>query len=376
MGSENEEEERVRPFNPATLKVLYPTSNFSSQSQPPATLVDNMATSQQHVTPNVKQLAPAQIFPFEKLPMELQLHVLRFTMPQYGIRPRLRPHMPHGYYDDSDIASSRRVREGDLIPVYLFQVSKWISTQALAIFHEVFLHTDVYPRNPYFLGWFDCSTEFPSYLLFAEVLYFKRMRNFHLNIRYDNPSWKVARALSTYGDNGALVKERVRTVADVLSTNENIRSLTVTIPCQCTLKDTEIPFQVAERTILDSLQPLKRLRVAESVRIVPSFVNGTRESRPYCTRSNCQRLAQKTKASLGQLVGEELSDKEETWKLLKAMPRPSSHTFETTSQLWTIWECLNSQNDLAFEAYTKILASQLRYWVDHKRRKNEATSVT
>lgn len=121
-----------------------------------------------------------------------------------------------------------------------------------------------------------------------------------------------------------ILQENVRTLADALSVNEEIKSLTVAVPCHCYVEKEEV-FSSVDLTgfrIMELLASLKRIRVENPVQFVTYFGIGRRESRVQCSQSNCQRLAQIITTELGHLHGAPLIEAEEKWRRLKTLPRP------------------------------------------------------
>lgn len=88
-------------------------------------------------------------FPFEKLPTKLQLVILRFTMPQHGLRAFSSPLGLHDpAYELVRQARLEELRQEDTVPVGLFYTNKLVSTQALHIFNqEVYVHINLTRRT-------------------------------------------------------------------------------------------------------------------------------------------------------------------------------------------------------------------------------------
>lgn len=124
-------------------------------------------------------------------------------------------------------------------------------------------------------------------------------------------------------------KEFLRTICDLLATNDNIQRLTVRLPYFCSLRHaSDVPK--AEAILLDLLAPLRRLRVAHNVRFrcCPTNNSRTTDKRKTsrqarrthsCKKSRKEGLIKTLQAKLGQLDGEKLTYREETWKSIKAM---------------------------------------------------------
>ncbi|KAL8876179.1 MAG: hypothetical protein Q9192_008910, partial [Flavoplaca navasiana] len=180
-------------------------------------------------------------FPFEKLPPELQLEVVRFTMPPTGLRPGSRDNAPQIQDDPTDADKlDRYVLKGERVPVRLFRVSKAMSAMALSIFHkEVPLHVDVskwaiwhFQGEP--LDW-DEDDLFPCQLQIRERPQFKHAQNYHINVILDDRWFAVIDEENDYSAFQRYMKERLRLVCDALANNNAIQTLTVTIPCLCCL---------------------------------------------------------------------------------------------------------------------------------------------
>ncbi|KAL8750841.1 MAG: hypothetical protein Q9184_006275 [Pyrenodesmia sp. 2 TL-2023] len=163
-------------------------------------------------------------------------------------------------------------------------------------------------------------------------------------------------------------KEWLRTICDLLSTNGDIRQLTVRFPCLCHVEE-EAPelAEQAERILFNLFSPLKRLKVATRVRFIwshnmdgleaiddePEFAED--ESHPNANkltannsiptpdtqpRHPCNNdthggvLGETIRQRFSHLTGESLSHPEATWKRIKAMSRYRTNPFSDIRVGW------------------------------------------
>lgn len=113
------------PFDLATFKRLYPIS------EPLRVL--------------------AKTFPFERLPPEIRLHILRFAMPQHGLRPT--PKRDFDILIPACHKYATKVYQEDMIPVSLLLLNKSISSEvAEVLYKEVLLRIDMTPAYVRFLN--------------------------------------------------------------------------------------------------------------------------------------------------------------------------------------------------------------------------------
>ncbi|KAL8949049.1 MAG: hypothetical protein Q9183_007635, partial [Haloplaca sp. 2 TL-2023] len=96
--------------------------------------------------------ATLEAFPFERLPVELQLLIIRYAMPQHGIRPLTRPYHEFNPFKNGIKFFITTASVDDPMTTALFRANRWISGNALAIFEEtVSLHIDISPGRVRFL---------------------------------------------------------------------------------------------------------------------------------------------------------------------------------------------------------------------------------
>ncbi|KAL8923912.1 MAG: hypothetical protein Q9208_004349 [Pyrenodesmia sp. 3 TL-2023] len=187
-----------------------------------------------------EQQAPVKAnFPFDRLPPELQLHVIRFAMPDYGLRPLPLPGLDFPKEDTSLTEYAETLCREQHAPQALFRASKWLSSEAVKIFYnEVKLRIDADPSGFRFMEEaIGNPAAFHSHLILKGFPPFRRQRNMELYIRLDGNThfrfWEEP-ALCHYS-----LKEWLRLIADALSINPRIDSLVVYLPCGCTLSQAE-----------------------------------------------------------------------------------------------------------------------------------------
>ncbi|KAL8778727.1 MAG: hypothetical protein Q9213_007280 [Squamulea squamosa] len=315
---------------------------------------------------------PATFFLFEKLPTELKLMVLRFTMPKHDLRSRALPlGSTNAVLRSAQQAYVKQPREEeDAIPTRLFQTSKWISVQARNIFTcEVYLHIDVYPLKTCCYGK-ESSGPFFSQLSAEQAVLMKRMRKYKINIRgwdglfIDNNE----SALFSYH----LVRENLREVCDGLMKNENLQQLIFSIPCVCSAPNADGHLQTPQAlsTTLAYLSPLTRLRVAEPVTFFPEH-RFDPDAQPCC-RPICQQLAHSVEAQMSHLDGEELDLRESMWKRIKATQKLIASPAYARRVIGEFWFVLKDDNDEEFVARANGIIRRLERI--HRRQKHgEAT---
>ncbi|KAI4277742.1 MAG: hypothetical protein LQ337_001553 [Flavoplaca oasis] len=273
---------------------------------------------------SIQQAPLADTFPFDKLPAELQLMVIRFAMPEDGLRSIF--HRNKKY----EPPPSEPIRRAS-IPTGLFRTNHYLSAVSLDTFRrEVCMHIGVSPIKVTCFGHRVTTHPFPASIPKSNAHFFTSMRNYQLNIRpaEARPSTIKQKKL----------KEQLRRVSDMLSENDNIKHLTVTFPCHCSwychcsghcrcaLRDTSRVVAA----VLDFLSPLKRIKVAKTVVFKPAsglFIDAEDDN---CNGNRCLSLAHTMEASMGQLNGEALTYREATWKRIKAIEPP--HTSWTPTK--------------------------------------------
>ncbi|KAL8976288.1 MAG: hypothetical protein Q9205_007672 [Flavoplaca limonia] len=302
-------------------------------------------------------------FPFENLPLELKFQVIRFAMPPQGLLPRPLPdpkdHEDWNQYEKNFFLDyEKQLQTKDLstavIPVSLFQVNKFFAAEAYSIFlKDIYLVIRIDRQRTHFLTtMIHKFTNFKSYHEYTHVPHFKRMRNFRIDFEYD-PWWTDVQ----YGKNFSpkygmdlatcrfTLKEKLRTICDLLAENNNIQRLTVKVPCLCNcIKVASVEH--GKSVILETLQPLKRLSVVENV------VFGTRHDPDHCEDTHCDQtlcddLIVALVADVGRLTGEELSEPEVAWKYIKTLPRVQSEPIVTKveDKMEALWDAINSSPD-------------------------------
>ena len=303
----------------------------------------------------------ASKFTFEKLPTELKLMIVQFAMPQHGLRPMCRFTRSQERHNatDNKLWYKKHQREG--LPTSLFYTNKWLSAAALATaYQHVPFCINIYPwgirfhdRSIYCVNFKRTppsssvqTYHFRSHICFEELRQFRFMRSYRLNILHD-ASWKQNCTQedrdATYTRDCRIFKEQLRLISDSLAVNDNIESLSISVPCCCSSR---VDHQAGEpyfRT-LESLMPLRRLRVTKPVVLRAVYDNGFDGLKGdmwlnACSRPGCPHLAEVFQASLGHLDGEQLTHEEETWKRIKDMDQgrakiPGSRTIRSLHRLW------------------------------------------
>ena len=317
-------------------------------------------------------------FPFEKLPPELQLEVVRFTMPPTGLRPGFRDNAPQMQDDPTDTNKlDRFVLKGERVPVSLFQVSKAMSAMALSIFYkEVPLHIDVstwtiwhFQEDPW--DWYEDDL-FPCQLQIREIPQFKHAQNYQINVILDDRWFAVMDEEWNYSDFKRSVKERLRLVCDALANNNAIQTLTVTIPCLYCLPKRgngstsviSVPSKMSSHShgsvspacpgVVDFLSPLTRIKVAKRVTYSAILLDGANQFQADgplipCKRLECKDLAHSLEQSMGCLDGRELNHEEREWKRIKEVAHRHSEVLEVEWEsyllLFELWEELDTLPD-------------------------------
>ncbi|KAL8774125.1 MAG: hypothetical protein Q9209_001233 [Squamulea sp. 1 TL-2023] len=299
---------------------------------------------------------PATFFPFEKLPMELKLMVLRFTIPKHGLRSLALPlGFTNAVLKSTEHAYVKQMREEDAVPTGLFQTSKWISAQTRNIFTcEVYLHIDVYPLKTWCYGK-ESSGPFFSQLSAEQTVLMKRMRKYKINIRgWDGLS--MDNKVLSY----RLLKENLRDVCDGLMENENLQQLTFSIPCLCSAPSVDGHLRTSEAlpTTLEYLSPLARLRVLQPVTFFPAHSSDP-DAQP-CRRPICLQLVHSVQAQMNHLNGKELEFRESWWKWIKATQTQIASSADACRLLGKFWDALEAGNDEEFAARAKYISIRLK----------------
>ncbi|KAI4187229.1 MAG: hypothetical protein L6R41_002947 [Letrouitia leprolyta] len=295
-------------------------------------------------------------FPFDKLPPELQLNVLRFTMPQHGFRPLPLP----SDFNRIDPPCSRYVealRRERTTVFHLFQVNRWISAESMKIFYaETVLHIDVAPtrirfggtviREPYM---------FQTYTFLQSFQAFTRFRNYELHIHLreltrlkalNNP-WVFSKVCHS-------ITEWLRMISDALSTNDHVDHLTVKLLGLCALGELDPPMTFDPTPkIVESLAPLTRVLVNKTTVFSAHYHAQYRILYEPCSDPSCQDWIRGIQEAVGPMEGAQLDKQEELWKQLKCEnrippPRPSERCFSLAASRWfrRAWRRLNTGSDI------------------------------
>ncbi|KAL8637063.1 MAG: hypothetical protein Q9228_005626 [Teloschistes exilis] len=285
-----------RPYALNILRWLYP---LAVPNQPTYTLRDGQDPAGEDATAT---------FPFEKLPEELRLRVLEFTLPENGYRPLPAEwDTPHQDYIDY-------VRKSDFVTENLMLANKWISTEMRNLIRKRATQYIIFTcAKVRFLDQkLVLADTFHSHLTYARLPFFREMQHYYLDL--DLGKIQSIRQIYNRRRFQLSFQEHVPTLADALS-------LTIAIPCRCHVENSEasVPVDPTCTKISTFLAPLKRIRVRDPVQFIAYTGVGRRESRVQCQRFKCLRLAQTMMAELGQLRGERLIEAEEKWKWRKTL---------------------------------------------------------
>ncbi|KAI4282383.1 MAG: hypothetical protein L6R38_002974 [Xanthoria sp. 2 TBL-2021] len=311
-------------------------------------------------------------FPFKKLPAELQVMVIRFTMPQKGLRFQREDRK---YYNAT--RGKRKwwyswTRQEDSIPTALFLTNHYLSAIALdTLYREVFMHIGVSNQA---LSIFDQrmpTDYYPSRVPADKMQYFTSMRCYRLNIRLGEflSPWYTNYVLSRGGYKFLYsgLKEKLRLISDMLAENPDIQRLTVTFPCCCTRPQAEGVPPIIPIT-QDYLTILKRLKVSQPVIFIPAHGPDVQAEADLCNKPECLNLAQNFQASMGHLIGEALSNREQTWKNVKAMKRPTGRETRSVHEYFRYLGDFRLQiddtMDELFEHWTKVAVEGLEKWYE------------
>ncbi|KAL8732967.1 MAG: hypothetical protein Q9166_002365 [cf. Caloplaca sp. 2 TL-2023] len=322
---------------------------------------------------------PKPGFPYEKLPTEVQLMVLRCLMPHHGLRAQgLSPRTDDTVYNAKREAWLINLREEDAVPISTFRANKSMSAQALDVFNrEVYMHIDVFP------GWTSCREIIDSSVLFPggpraeQMQYSIRMQYYQINMKLDDIwYWSPERDLSKDYKSSwrySMLKESLRLVCDSLAANEHLQRLIVTIPCLCMLMDQ--PVSQALLTDLGLFEPLKRLGVVEPVKFLPAHGSDSLTNFKPCNRPECLHLVHSIQTSMTHLSSEALSHREKTWKRVKQLECRNDlppHRGMAYALLKDFWLRLDEGSLEEFDARAKLteqsLVKEYRSWELRKAR--------
>ncbi|KAL9576320.1 MAG: hypothetical protein Q9212_007203, partial [Teloschistes hypoglaucus] len=324
------------PYDLPTLQKLYPIPySFESFT------VKEDATLQEASTE--KPTTPDTCCHWNKLPPEIRIQIVKLLMPEYGRRP-----IPQATGDLDALDSIpefvpsaecydyvRKLHKADTTHINLFSVSRRMNSEALEIFQKKWpLEIVIEPNKIRFLNQvLDLTDQTPSHLAFPLLSVFSGMHHYDLQFKFTRGGLGETISPWTYREARAKFKERARMVADALSTNKDIKSLTIAVPCHCYLYypgDLSPVMNYAETNTatLHFLEPLQRLSVEDPVRNIPNQGINTPETRVKCSVSGCQSLSQVMGSQINYLQGAWLTDRELEWRRIKLLPR--SHITDPT----------------------------------------------
>ncbi|KAL8878503.1 MAG: hypothetical protein Q9198_003698 [Flavoplaca austrocitrina] len=286
-------------------------------------------------------------FPFEKLPTELQLIILRFTMPQYGLRAFSSPFPMHDpAYKSARKARLEELQQEDTAPTGVFRTNRSISAQALHIFNsEIYVHINLTIRTinclrEEYRGHFSCQiSPRQSHILGS-------MSNVQINLGGWLGATEIAFGIVKMDVKRSyrLLKESLRRICDAMTKNRNLQRLIVTLPCHCCLMNIALPATQLLAYILDYLTPLRRLRVAHTVNLLPTAGFVSSPEVVVCRQPACSHLANTIQTQFIQLSGEELTSRERKWKQIKDIANfePNHNSVEIAAL--TFWQQLLADN--------------------------------
>ncbi|KAL8774075.1 MAG: hypothetical protein Q9209_001183 [Squamulea sp. 1 TL-2023] len=230
---------------------------------------------------------------------------------------------------------------------------------------------------------------FPSHLGIQRLPQFKRMQHYRINLIHAYWWWHInwrGNSTKEYSVR-ALLKEQLRLLSDVLSGNEMIQTLTVTLPClRCLAGYNSTTWAYAH--LLDLLTPLRRIKVAKPVVLIKACNSGTRKAkaiprdewwRCVCARPECEQLFQRLQGAMGNLTGEKLTDDEQTWKKVKELAYGAPYVVGsfTLSKIEEVWISLyrlqlergkDAEQDIKHQAsFRKQVKNALRSMQDEYR---------
>ncbi|KAL9579672.1 MAG: hypothetical protein Q9203_006595 [Teloschistes exilis] len=238
-------------------------------------------------------------------------------MRQPGLRPTPQPEED---FEDSDSACheyAAKVLREDTTPIRLLTLNK---KRPRCSTKKPTLHIDITPEYVRFLNAKIEMRRFPSHQSLTELALFTRMQHYHLDIKIMKLRRKPERFILNATET---IKESIRLVADALSHNNTIKTLTVAVPYYC-VPNIYYGSGWVTSDIYKLLNPLTRLRLDSPIRIVSSDEIG-----PAANYSNKPRkcfnpvIYIEGNLTLPQnLDGQPLSERESRWRDLKMIPRP------------------------------------------------------
>ncbi|KAL8832650.1 MAG: hypothetical protein Q9170_004790 [Blastenia crenularia] len=253
-------------------------------------------------------------FPFENLPMELQVKIIQEAIPHKGLLPKTSLRL---YNRD------HKSQYNNFIPGNLFRVNKLISSEAqsmvqkeVSLIIEVNLNVISVLRTEFI----DLS-EFWSHNELSHIQHFAKLRNFQIRLMvHDKNPWQnVNQECFPQHE----YRERMRLICDTLSTfNKDIHRLVIEIPCFCSLT---VGYKVSfvQAKLLNLLSPLRQLKVAHAVTFKIMHQNDDENDlrTGVANSMDAAHLVGGLESLYSRLVGEELSVPERIWKNIKTEGR-------------------------------------------------------
>ncbi|CAO1599601.1 hypothetical protein XANCAGTX0491_003320 [Xanthoria calcicola] len=281
--------------------------NHNPESDPPGHQTNNAY---------IQSAESMSTFPFEKLPAELQVTVIRFTMPQNGLRFQREDRK---YYKTTRGRRKRWysfTRQEDSVPIALFLTNHHLSAIALDTLHrDVFMHIGVSNEVVSIFDQRIPTDDYPHRVPADKMHYFTSMRSYRLNIRIGElgppymTDYVLSRGAYQYLNLG--LKARLELVSNTLAENPDLQRLTITFPCCCTRPQAPNVPPIIPLT-KSYLKILKRLEVGRPVKFIPAHGPDFQAEADLCKKPECLDLAQTFRTSMGRLTGEALRHREET----------------------------------------------------------------
>ncbi|KAI4194891.1 MAG: hypothetical protein LQ350_007510 [Teloschistes chrysophthalmus] len=272
---------------------------------------------------------------WNKLPAEIRVQILKLLMPEHGRRP-----IPQaaGDLDVSDNIPQftpsaecydyvRKLHEADTTHISLFSVSRQMCFEALEIFQKKGpLQIVIEPNKIRFLKQvLDLTDQTPSHLAFPLLSVLGGMHHYDLQFKFTRGGLGVSSGPLTYREARTKFRERARMVADALSTNNEIKSLTIAVPCHCYLCypgdfGPVMSYEETNDSTLQFLEPFQRLSVEGPIKNIPNQGINTPETRVKCSLSVCQRMSELIDSQMN-FQGAGLTERELEWRRIKLLPR-------------------------------------------------------
>ncbi|KAL8712653.1 MAG: hypothetical protein Q9220_003184 [cf. Caloplaca sp. 1 TL-2023] len=349
--------------------------------------------------------AEQKAFPFDRLPPELKVQIVRRAMPQNGLLLRPLPTIAH--HEGRDHANGGLNLTDELIKAYheelqardwssyglpttLVRVNKFFATEARSYFlNNVPLVFTLNTAGVHFLATvMRRFISFRSHLEFQHEYYIQRMRTFQLTIETDPWAYKAkgGDVEVKHGTTPAKAdmdefKERLRLISDMLMFNSDIRRIIIQIPCLCNCMRVDTAAN-GESDIIGMLAPIKRLRVQKPVIFRTTHDNKQCVDR-HCDKDADQHLIATLESRFSRLTGEALSDKEAAWKRIKTLERPrttggNSSVEHGLMKVWydleyrphKFWERAQAEEEwigqlVQVEAAVRVQRTPNRTWEQH-----------